>query len=214
VSFIVRVIPPLRLRQPVLEIAVRLPGVPSPQALARAESASRIGACHEISAALLTDSRRRVCGLVAISRALIAKRLVQVRVEPRQRLKRGPARADQLGRWALARSYRASAHGRSIGTVPSGSYDLWARLRRAPVGPLLGSPRRAPARPPSPALAAAHVVDLGGSLRPWRPPPDCRLTNAQIVVTLDERLGGRDARFCGNSICGAAVAPEELGAVT
>jgi hypothetical protein len=157
---------------------------------------------------------RRVCGLVAISRALIAKRLVQVGVEPRQRLKRGPARADQLGRWALARSYRASAHGRSIGTVPSGSYDLWARLRRAPVGPLLGSPRRAPARPPSPALAAAHVVDLGGSLRPWRPPPDCRLTNAQIVVTLDERLGGRDARFCGNSICGAAVAPEELGAVT
>jgi hypothetical protein len=32
-------------------------------------------------------------------------------------------------------------------------------------------------------------------------------------VTLDERRGGRDARFCGNSICGAA-APEESGAFT
>lgn len=59
--------------------------------------------------------------------ALIAKRLVQVRVEPRQRLKGGPARADKLGMWALARCYRASAHGRSIGTVPGGSYDPFGR---------------------------------------------------------------------------------------
>jgi hypothetical protein len=37
------------------------------------------------------------------------------------------------------------------------------------------------------------------------------LTNARAAVTLGEPQGGRDARFCGDSICGA-VAPEKLGA--
>jgi hypothetical protein len=59
------------------------------------------------------------------------------------------------------------------------------------------------------------LLNLGGSPSAWLFRRQIAgLTNAQIAVTLDERRGGRDARFCGNSICGAAVAPEELGAVT